>query len=162
MSYLLSNEYLINYATKFLRENFNIKLSIPIVRNNRLRTTLGRYVMTNKGEPLKIDLSGSLLKYGTKESILGVLKHECIHYAFHIQGKNFRDGDPVFEATLQKFNAPSTKTLKVGKFYVFQCNKCNKESETKLKRLVHKPHEYRSVCCYGKIKVIGERIYRGI
>lgn len=161
VSYLLTNEYLTNYAVHFLQDNFNLELSIPIMRNNRLRTTLGRYVMTKRGEPLKIDLSGNLLNYGTEETILGVLKHECVHYAFHVQGKNFRDGNPEFEATLKRLNAPSTETLKVGKFYVFLCNECKKEGETKVKRLVHKPHEYRSLCCHGKIEVIGERIYRG-
>lgn len=158
----MTTEYLTSYAERFLISNFEVELSIPIERNNRLRSTLGRYVMSSSGMPLRIELSGTLLNYGTKEVILGVLKHECIHYAFHLQGKNMRDGDPIFEATLEKFHAPSTRTLKVGKFYVFECRKCKRQAETRLKRLVSKPHEYRSLCCRSKIEVIDERIYRGI
>lgn len=161
MRYLFSIQFLTNYAKEFLQQNFDMDLSIPIIQNNRLRSTLGRYVMTRSGKPLQIELSGRLLQYGTKDAIIGVLKHECIHYAFHIQGKNMHDGDPIFETTLKRYNAPSTKTLKVGKYYLFQCKQCKKIGETNIKRLVSKPHEYRSICCHSGIEIIGERIYRG-
>src|SRR5690625_4692236 len=159
---MISETELTKYARSFLFTNFNIKLEIPIKRNNRLRSTLGRYVLSSTGKPLRIELSGNILTYGTKPTILGVLRHECIHYAFHILGKNMRDGSEEFELALQQFNAPSTETLKVGKYFVYECKNCKTTGETRLRRLVDFPNDYRTNCCRGKINIIGEKIYRGL
>src|SRR5690625_3848658 len=94
------------YAKHFLHTNFQINDMIPIKRNNRLRTSLGRYVFSTSGEPLRIELSGNLLKYGSKDTIYGVLRHECIHYAFHLKGKNMHDGNEEFERALRQLHAP--------------------------------------------------------
>lgn len=152
---------LIAYADRFLQDNFNIKLLIPIKRNNRLRSTLGRYVIDYKSRPVRIELSGNVLTYGSKETILGVLKHECIHYAYHVQGKNMEDGNPDFERALKQFKAPSTKTLKVGKYYTYECSECNKIGESRLQRLVRYPNDYRTSCCKAPLHITGEKIYRG-
>lgn len=161
MRQLFTEKQLSDYATSFLKEHFNISLHIPIIRNNRLRSTLGRYVMDSHGAPIRIELSGNILTYGTKETIIGVLKHECIHYAYHVQGKNMQDGNPDFELALKHFNAPSTETLKVGKYYVYECEQCKKIGESRLKRLVARPSNYRTSCCRAQLRIIGEKIYRG-
>lgn len=155
------DQYLIKYARKFLKDHFNIELKIPIERNNRLRSTLGRYISDVKGNPVRIELSGNLLTYGTEKTILGVLKHECIHYAYHLQGKDMRDGNPAFERTLQQFHAPSTHTLKVGKYYTYQCTNCKQTGESRLQRLARYPNEYRTNCCRSPLTITGEKIYRG-
>src|SRR5690625_1287632 len=159
---MVTEKELIDYAQTFLQGNFKLKLNIPIQRNNRLRSTLGRYVLSSKGHPLRIEISGNLLRYGTKASIFGVLRHECIHYAFHQLGRDMRDGSKEFELALRQFSAPITETLKVGKYYVFECGQCKKEGETRIKRIVDSPQNYRTNCCRGNIIVVGERIYRGI
>lgn len=161
MNVLFTEEELTKYAERFLKDNFNIDLLIPIKRNNRLRTSLGRYVMDNASNPIRIELSGKLLTYGKESTIIGVLKHECIHYAYHVQGKDMRDGHPQFEKALQQFNAPSTESLKVGKFYTFECVGCKKRGETQLKRLAFKPEDYRTHCCQEKLRIVRETIYRG-
>lgn len=150
------------YAKQFLSNHFQIKETIPVIRNNRLRSTLGRYVYSRTGKPLRIELSGNLLTYGTKETIYSVLRHECIHFAFHIQGKNMRDGDPLFEKALYEFNAPSTKTLKVGKYNIFYCEKCRQQGVTHNQSVRKKPNHYRSKCCHAPIKMLGYRIYDGV
>lgn len=159
---MISENELNQFAKDFLREHFQITNVIPIKRNNRLRSTLGRYVYSKNGKPLRIELAGNLLIYGTKETIYGVLKHECIHYAFHLQGKNMRDGDALFEHTLQQFNAPSTNTLKVGKYFQFTCKKCQKHGESNIKKIKRTPENYRSSCCRAPIVVEGYKIYNGI
>ena len=161
MNVLFTEEKLTKYAEQFLKANFNIDLSIPIKRNNRLRSSLGRYVMDAAGNPSRIELSGNVLTYAKESTIIGVLKHECIHYAYHIQGKDMRDGHPQFEKALEQFNAPSTETLKVGKFFIFECVRCKKRGETRLKRLAIKPNDYRTHCCQEKLRIVGETIYRG-
>lgn len=161
MKKLFTEERLTVYAAAFLKEHFNIVLHIPIIRNNRLRSTLGRYVMDSHGEPIRIELSGNVLMYGKKETIIGVLKHECIHYAYHIQGKNMQDGDPEFELALKHLNAPSTETLKVGKYYLYECEQCLQIGESRLQRLANRPDDYRTSCCRAKLRITGKKIYRG-
>lgn len=159
--HLFTEDELTLFAIDFLDEYFNLPLQIPIKRNNRLRSTLGRYVMNAQGKPARIELSGNLLTYGKKETIIGVLKHECIHYAYHVQGKNMQDGNPEFELALKQHNAPSTETLKVGKYYIYECEQCKQTGETRLKRLVQRPEDYRTACCKGRLNIVGEKIYRG-
>ena len=93
--------------------------------------------------------------------IIGILKHECIHYAFHMMENPSSDGHPFFESELIKHGAPSTKTTKIGKHFVFKCNACGKESETRLKQLNRTPYRYRTSCCQSSLTVVGERIYDG-
>lgn len=161
MKILITEKELLAYAIGFLQDNFNITLTIPIKRNNRLRSTLGRYVIDGRGKPVRIELSGNVLSYGSKKTILGVLKHECIHYAYHVQGKNMQDGNPDFERALKRFDAPSTETLKVGRYYTYVCSHCKRKGESRLQRLARYPNEYRTSCCRGLLRITGEKIYRG-
>lgn len=158
----MTEEELFKKAATFLQENYGVSLHIPIKRNNRLRSTLGRFVLSSNNQPLRIELAGNTLDYGTEDAIIGILKHECIHYVFHMKGESGSDGHPSFEAELKKHDAPSTKTSKIGKYYIFTCNACGKKSETRLKRLKRFPHKYRTGCCSSKLTVIGERIYDGM
>lgn len=159
---MIKEKRLLDKANHFLRNNFNMRLNIPIERNNRLRSTLGRYVISHNGDPLRIELSGNVLTYGSKETIIGILKHECIHYAFHVLGKEMHDGDLEFELALKRYNAPSTNTIKVGKFYTYKCKHCKAIGETSIKRLVNHSNDYRTSCCKAPLQMIGEVIYQGI
>lgn len=136
-------------------------LKVPIKRNNRLRTTLGRFVVSSNQRPLCIEIAGFTLDYGARDIVIGIVKHECIHYAFHIMGNPSSDGHPQFESELKKHGAPSTKSTKIGRHFVFICNACGKESESRLKQLNRTPHQYRTSCCKSTLSVIGERIYDG-
>ena len=154
-------EALKDIANDFLLTYYQVPLEIPIERNNRLRTTQGRYVMKHDGTPLRIDLSGSTLDYGTEEAIIGILKHECIHYALHKLNKPYKDGTPIFEAELKKHHAPSTGTCFIGKLYVFTCDACGKVGETWKKQLTKTPEKYRTTCCKARLTWTGEQIYDG-
>jgi len=158
---LISEKELIEIAQTFLRENYQTDLDIPIKRNNRLRTTLGRFVISSDQRPLRIEIAGNTLKYGSPQAIVGILKHECIHYIFHKQGKQASDGDPYFEAELKKHGAPSTNSSKIGLYYVYSCNACGERNETRLKQLKHTPEKYQTSCCRSTLKIIGERVYDG-
>lgn len=158
----MDEQYLTDYAKRFLKDHYGVSLTVPVVRNNRLRTSLGRFIFSYDGTPLRIELSGNVLTYAADEIILGVLRHECIHYAFYVQGRGETDGDTAFEAELKKHRAPSTRTTKIGKFYRFACMKCGMESETAIKRLKTSPEKYRTTCCQAAIRIVGERIYNGL
>ncbi|HLQ96685.1 MAG TPA: SprT-like domain-containing protein [Pseudogracilibacillus sp.] len=153
-------ETLEKFAAHFLQEHYHISLSIPVERNNRLKSTHGRFVMKNN-RPQKIELAGHLLNYGAVDYIYGVLKHECIHYALFVLGKGHMDGDPVFEAELKKYHAPMTRTLKIGNYIVFTCDHCGNRIETRRKRVAKHPEDYRTACCGSPLTVVGEKVYNG-
>lgn len=152
---------LTNIAEQFLQSAYQLPLNIPIERNNRLRTTQGRYVIKHDQTPVKIELSGNTLDYGTKEAIIGVLKHECIHYALHKLKKPYKDGTIYFERELKKHAAPTTGTCYIGKTYTFTCNACGQLSETRRKQLTKTPNKYRTTCCKAKLTLVGEKFYNG-
>ena len=148
-------------ARVFLTETYGIELSIPVERNNRLRTTQGRYVIKHDDTPLRIELSGQTLEYGTEGAIIGIVKHECIHYALHQLGKPYQDGSAYFEAELKKHDAPRTGTCFIGKLYTFTCDDCGQVGETWRKQLTLTPEKYRTTCCRDTLTWIGEKIYNG-
>lgn len=156
----MSIEELIKIAKSFLLENYQMSLDIPIKRNNRLRSTHGRFIMRNN-EAYQIELAGYLLDYGTDKTIIGVLKHECIHYAQFINNGAHHDGDPVFENELQKHDAPRTRTLMIGKYFLYKCHKCGNVRHTRKKRVIKFPEDYRTSCCRSKLTVLGEKVYDG-
>lgn len=157
----MDEAYLTRFAKAFLLAHYQQDLTIPIQRNNRLRTTQGRYVTKRDGTPIRIDIAGHTLDYGTQEVVEGIVKHECIHFALHQQGKPYKDGNALFEAELKKHNAPSTKTILVGKIYLFTCDQCGKTGESRLKQLMKTPEKYRTACCRSTLTITGEKIYDG-
>jgi len=155
-------EELTMFARQFIQKNYELELTIPIQRNNRLRTTLGRYVyQKQKNIPLRIELAGFILDYGASTAIIDVLKHECIHYSLHMQGLPCTDGHPYFEAELKKHGVSSTNRTMIGKYYVYTCNSCGNENVTKQKSVVQSPDKYRTSCCNATLIIVGERIYDG-
>lgn len=156
----MNESTLVRIATTFLKENYNVTLHVPIKRNNRLRSTYGRFILRNNKAHC-IDLAGVLLDYGTEEVIINILKHECIHYALFMKQQPYRDGSSVFESELKKHGAPKTRKLLVGKFYVLKCDACGNTTLTDRKRTIAYPKQYRTVCCRAPFHIIDEHIYNG-
>lgn len=153
-------EELTNYAKDFLEKNYDLPLNIPIQRNNRLRSSYGRFVYNQDANPLRIEIAGLMFDYASDDIIYNVLRHECIHYALFVLGKAYQDGADDFEAALIAHDAAASNTLKIGKFYSYHCMICQQVYETRVKQVAKTPHKYRSNCCHGKVKVMGEKIYR--
>lgn len=156
----MSEEELTEIAKQFLAHHYGINLTIPVRRNNRLRSTHGRFVIRNN-RPEAIDLAGYLLTFGARSTIIGVLKHECIHYALFLLGKDHRDGSAPFETELEKHHAPKTRSVMVGKYYNFICDECGRSTSTRRKRVVTTPQSYRTTCCHAHLTICGEIIYDG-
>lgn len=116
---------LCNASRDFLKEAYNLDLTIPIKVNRRLITSLGRfrhYKSDHKKRPLSIELSGKLLEFGTTEQIISTLKHELIHYALYMLDRPYKDGQATFESELKKHDSCSTGTQAVSiKTYVYTC-----------------------------------------
>lgn len=144
-------------AEQFAKREYNLSLTIPIEVNNRLKKTLGRYLENEKGDPLRIDISGRLLTYAHYLIALGVVKHEVVHYALNKLNKPAKDGEDYFERELERLNLPSSTNQKrvilyVGEKYVFNCSNCNKELTSTIKNSKQNPHLYRSSCCNKQLK----------
>src|SRR5699024_12385460 len=106
-------------AASYLNENYNVKLNIPIKRNNRLRSTYGRFILENN-EPNCIELAGVLLDYGVEEVIFNRLKHECINNALFEKQQPYRDGHPIFESELKRHGVLGTVNVMTEKFHVLK------------------------------------------
>ena len=101
------------YANKFLEENYNVSLTVPIKISGRLTSAGGYFKGRIEGgvrRPLEIHISerfiASALHDGQEglEAILDTLKHELVHYALFKLDRDFRDGDHDFESELAKLN----------------------------------------------------------
>lgn len=144
-------------ATKFLKETFGMKLLIPIVISNRMKSSLGlfRYYRDTK-QPIDIRISKNLLENYSEEDILGTLKHECVHYALFMMGKPHRDGDFWFEQVLRLYNIPRTRTKKYkGLGYEYECTRCGK---TIVGRSKGQEKRYITKCCNAEMKYLGETL----
>ena len=157
----MTAEELTRHAEDFLVDNYGLTLDIPIVINNRLRSTLGSFVHSGN-EPVCIEIGGQVIKYGADEAILDILRHELIHYALSTLGKPFDDGHPYFEAELRKHSVASTGTNLIGLYYAANCAACGEIVVSKYKSLLDKPDEYSSRCCNAEVLPVGIRIYNGL
>lgn len=120
---------LVSYANKFLQENYQMGMGIPLKINGRLKTVQGRFISRRgqKFTPLRIELSKDLVEKASQEAILDTLRHELIHYALYMKGLPYKDGQSCFENELRKHNTSSTRTTgATGKRYVISCSKCNR------------------------------------
>lgn len=101
------------YSRNFLKQNFDMKLEIPIKIDGRLTSAGGSYHHTRKSAiMIKISerfMYGALLdETEGVDAILDILKHELVHYALHMQGKDYDDGSKEFEETLARLNIGSS------------------------------------------------------
>lgn len=101
------------YSQNFLKENFDMELEIPIKIDGRLTRAGGSYHHTDKkGLMIKISerfmYSALLDETEGVGAVLDMLEHELVHYALHMQGKDYDDGSKEFEETLAKLGIGSS------------------------------------------------------
>ncbi|WP_413775113.1 SprT family protein [Gracilibacillus pellucidus] len=92
--------------------------------NNRLRTTGGRYIPSQR----VIELNP---KYYTElgyDEFVGIIKHELCHYHLHIEGKGYQHRDPEFKQLLKETNSPRhcnpLPSIQKEYRYKYQCTNC--------------------------------------
>lgn len=153
---------LTHYANEFLKEHYNLTLDVPIIRNNRLRRSLGRFIWSRDKKPIKIELAGFLLKYGHEEVIKDILRHELTHYALCRLGLPFQDGHPYFESELKRQGTSSTNTIMIGKYYVLMCLNCRDELVTDNIKHVEHIDDCQSGCCDANLKYVKTIMSDGI
>ena len=121
--------------------------------NSRLRTTGGRYILSNHSieiNPLVLEL------YGTEE-LVGVIKHELCHYHLHIEGRGYHHRDADFRELLKRTSSPrfcrplTEKNKKTYSIYVYECTSCKLLYNRRRRMDVRK---YRCGKCAGQIVVV--------
>lgn len=135
-------EALEDIARDFLVEEFGLDLEIPIVRNNRLKTSMGRFVstvsrLTGVQTPYKIDIAGYLFEHDNPvDLVIGVLKHECVHYALLELGIPNRDSDQTFINACVEKGVPLTGTESAKRtrtHHIYHCDTCDEVHTTNTK-----------------------------
>lgn len=115
-------QWLINYSNQFLQKEYQLKLKIPIVFSPRMKSTLAEVLYysadRNSKKIIKEKMVFSELFIAAsrfdpnlklrKQIILNTLKHELVHYALFILGKNYKDGETDFEKELCRLKISSS------------------------------------------------------
>lgn len=158
----LSVEELTEIAKNFLWSTYRLPLEIPIKRNGRLRSTLGRYISTVGEGPECIEISAQMFMYAADSVMVDTLKHELVHYALDVKGEPNRDGNPHFESELKRLGVSSTKSCYIGKALECRCDKCGKKLYAKSLSSIERAGKTAfSKCCMASFSFLGERIYDG-
>lgn len=66
--------------------------------NRRLRTTGGRYVLQTHN----LEINPLMIEEFDEQNLIGVIKHELVHYHNHIQGLPYQHKDRYFQTELQR------------------------------------------------------------
>ena len=144
-------------AKKFLKENYDMELGIPITINGRLKSVYGRFRhMGNRKQSVRIEMSRNYIEHQEWNTVVETLKHELIHYALYELDKPYRDGTAYFEAEIQKHGSHSSGTVKYkGKVQEYECQVCGR----KFRRQRRYPNNARGYShCGTQIRYNGEKI----
>lgn len=134
-------------ANRFLWENYNMALVVPIEIEEDFITEEGAYEFTINA-PKRILIAEFVMIFAEDEVIYDVLRHELVHYALHLRGRNFADGHPEFEAELAKHGIASTESTMIGLYHLYECEKCGGEIPHYTK--VSEGEKLVTVCCEAK------------
>jgi len=121
--------------------------------NKRLRTTGGRYMLSNHS----IEINPLVLEVYGIEELVGVIKHELCHYHLHIEGRGYRHRDADFRELLESTSSPrfcrplTEGNKRTASVYVYECASCKLYYKRRRKMDVRK---YRCGKCTGEIVAV--------
>lgn len=131
--------------------------------NPRLRTTGGRYLLTNHN----IEINRLYFDQLGMDELVGIIKHELCHYHLHLLNRGYKHRDEDFKKLLHKVNGARycsslpniNKKGTSKKLYIYQCQACQ-QKYTRRKRMDIKKY----VCgkCRGKLREMKENSRNGV
>lgn len=126
--------------------------------NARLKTTGGRYQLQSHN----IDINPKMYTAFDEANLLGVIKHELVHYHLHLRGLPYQHKDQHFKALLNQVGgsrfAPRVPgdgvTKKTQLVVEYQCEKCG-QTYTRKRHIDTKKY----VCgkCKGRLVEVGSK-----
>lgn len=158
---MLTTYELSQYANKFLKDNYNMSLSVPLQLNGRLKSAKGRFVWYKRDRrPKVVELNKVFVENNNISIVLDVLRHELVHYALFMQGKPHEDGHPVFEGELKRLGIIRQSTIGheqiTTKAQIYNCSDCDKEFKMN-RRLRNNGRNHRCKCG-GRLIDMGKRL----
>lgn len=109
---------------KWSKEVFGRPFRHSIVFNARLKTTGGRYHLTDH----HIDINPLMLTEYNQEVLKGIVLHELCHYHLHLTGRGYRHRDRDFRRLLARVGgrrfAPPTSKGQGTVSHRYQCQGC--------------------------------------
>lgn len=145
----MNDEQLQDLVSKIAHSDFKCDFKHHAFFNRRLRTTGGRYLLTDHN----IEINPKMLTEHDFDTLVGVIKHELCHYFLHLSGQGYLHRDFEFKKLLQQVGgsryAPYSKGTK--KKLCYCCSKCGQQYYR-----CRKINTNRYVCsnCFGHLILI--------
>ncbi|ARK21383.1 MULTISPECIES: SprT family protein [Sporosarcina] len=149
----MSEEYLQQLVEQISLEIFHKPFVHQAIFNSRLRTTGGRYKLSNHF----IEINPLVIELHDEEELIGIIKHELCHYHLHIEGKGYKHGDPDFKELLRETNSPrhckplAERRAKSTIIHLYRCTACGLDYPRRRRMDCTK---YRCGKCAGKIEKV--------
>lgn len=164
---------------QLLREEYRMKMEVPVRVNPYLKTTQGRVYLFHHRDTGRLILTKTIIEFNkrvlltaSKEHIRGVARHEAVHYGLLMQGKPYKDGSATFERETHRLGIPSNfgefseedkeqykRVVQKSLWYFCECEKCGKLAKlwkkTPPNGSVEKMKKYRTSCCRANL------VYKG-
>ena len=137
----MTNKQLQSLTEKIALKYFHQVFRHQIIFNPRLKTTGGRYHLKDG----HIDINPLMLTEFGENVLIGVIKHELVHYFLHQQGQNPSHRNPAFKKLLHqvgglRFAPQTSKTKSNHNLYQYQCLRCGqifyRKRRVNLKKMV--------------------------
>ncbi|WP_317637879.1 SprT family protein [Lactobacillus xylocopicola] len=123
--------------------------------NRRLTTTGGRYHL----EDHHLEINAHFLVKQYQSELVGIIKHELVHYHLHLAQRGYRHRDRDFSRLLKRVNgsryAPDIGlSRKQSPRYCYTCQKCG-QSYQRVRRI----NVFKYACgrCGGRLSVVNQR-----
>lgn len=146
----MSEQRLQQLVEQISRDIFHKPFVHRAVFNSRLRTTGGRYKLSNHF----IEINPLVITLHDEEELIGIIKHELCHYHLHIEGKGYKHGDSDFKRLLKQTDSPrhckplAERKVRSVVTHLYRCTACGLDYPRRRRMDCVK---YRCGKCAGKI-----------
>jgi SprT-like protein len=148
----MTNLELQQLTKRIAKESFGKNFPYKVVFNRRLKTTGGRYHLNDH----HIDINPLMLEEFDEATLIGVIKHELVHYFVHMLNEKPDHRNPHFQQLLRQVGglryAPATsKRRQTAPKLIYQCQKCGLEY---LRRRRINTQKYVCSKCRGRLRLL--------
>lgn len=147
----MTNQELQRLVEQISLASFGVPFRHQAMFNPRLRTTGGRYRLTDHN----IEINPKMLTEHGQAVLEGVIKHELCHYHLHLAGQSGQHRTAAFKELLQQVGglrfapAPVSRQPRVRQWQLYECVQCHQRYYRARRIDVSK-----MVCgrCHGRLK----------
>ncbi|MCL3859196.1 SprT family protein [Pediococcus pentosaceus] len=137
---------------RIAQESFGKSFPYKVVFNRRLKTTGGRYHLNDH----HIDINPLMLEEFDEATLIGVIKHELVHYFVHMLNEKPDHRNPHFQQLLRAVGglryAPTTsKRRRTPPKLLYQCQGCGLQYPRQRRINTRK---YVCSKCHGRLKLL--------